>query len=90
MQLRYKWVCGYYAGKIDYYTNENVTVPRHTDDINLAKIYKYRKGAENAVAKIIKDQVLLVNVRLKKFNTLFEDYKHKKVTKHDPIHLKRM
>ncbi|GKU81221.1 hypothetical protein [Niallia sp. NCCP-28] len=46
---------GYYAGKIDYYKNECVVVPRHTDDIALAKVYKYRKGAENAVTKILKE-----------------------------------
>ena len=47
-------ISGFYVGKIDYYSNENVAVPRHTDDINLAKVYKYRKGAENAVEKILK------------------------------------
>jgi len=46
---------GYYVGKIDYYTLEDVAVPRHTDDITLAKVYKYRKGAENAVSKILKE-----------------------------------
>ncbi|MEK3975539.1 hypothetical protein [Psychrobacillus sp. FSL K6-1267] len=46
---------GYYAGKIDIYSVESVAVPRHTDDINLAKVYKYRKGAENAIAKILKE-----------------------------------
>lgn len=48
-------ISGYYAGKIGYYSLEGVAVPKHTDDINLAKVYKFRKGAENAVTKILKE-----------------------------------
>jgi len=48
-------ISGYYAGKIDYYSDEAVAVPRHTSDITLAKVYKYRKGAENAVLKVLKE-----------------------------------
>lgn len=48
-------ISGYYAGKIDHYSSEEVSVPRHTDDLNLAKVYKHRKRAKNAIDKIISD-----------------------------------
>ncbi|MCA1027011.1 hypothetical protein LCM23_12995 [Cytobacillus kochii] len=46
---------GFYAGNIVKYSNEGVTVPTHTDDLSLAKVYKRRKNAENALNKILKE-----------------------------------
>lgn len=44
---------GYYAGRIEHYSSEEVAIPTHTEDLRLAKMYKHRKRAENAIEKIL-------------------------------------
>ena len=48
-------IYGYYVGKLDYYSNEDVCVPRHSENVGMAKVYKHRKNAENAIDKILKE-----------------------------------
>ncbi|MGE6717868.1 hypothetical protein ACQKGD_10890 [Peribacillus frigoritolerans] len=62
-------ISGYYAGKIDIYSKEDVAVPTHTDDISLAKIYKYRKGAENAVEKILKESTYVTKCEIEEIQS---------------------
>lgn len=58
---------GYYVGKLDYYSSENVVVPRHTNEINLAKAYKHRKNAENAIKKILKESSFVSKCDIEEF-----------------------
>lgn len=46
---------GYYLGKLHHYRDEEVIVPVHTEDLHLAKVYKHRKRAENAMNKILNE-----------------------------------
>ncbi|MGG0667737.1 hypothetical protein ABE073_04325 [Lederbergia citrisecunda] len=51
----------FYAGRISFYTVEGVAVPTNTDDLDLAKKYKYRSGAENAVKKILAESTYVTD-----------------------------
>lgn len=55
---------GYYAGRISIYSLDGVAVPTHTEDLKLAKKYKQRKRAENAVNKILEESSYVTNVEI--------------------------
>lgn len=62
----------YYAGRISIYSCEGVAVPSNTDDLERAKKYKYRTGAENAIKKILKESSYVSECSIKKFNQQLE------------------
>jgi len=55
---------GYYAGRISIFSLDGVAVPTHTEDLRLAKIYKSRKRAENAVIKILKESTYVTKAEI--------------------------
>ncbi|MBG9689434.1 hypothetical protein ABD91_00635 [Lysinibacillus sphaericus] len=55
---------GYYTGRIPIFAVDGVAVPTYIEDLKLAKIYKQRKRAENAVNKILKESTYVTNVEI--------------------------